>query len=157
MPARSARAWRILIPLAAVLLVAAGCSHPSNAPTTYNARTEANYINGCLSVADESLDRTAVVEDQGTKETEDDIVVLPDDPPAGTDTCQCEYDAMSAQVGENNAGEPEYALPFAQFEQLDADLEANLPESASDTSNTTSTTILSQKATDLIASCSSPA
>lgn len=147
----------MLVPLFAVVIVAAGCSHPSNAPTTYNARTEANYINGCLSVSDESLDRTAVVEDQGTKDDADDVVTFPNGVPEGTETCQCEYDAMSAPTGEENqAGEPEFALPFAQFEQLDADLESNLPESPDDTSDTSSTTILSQRATDLILSCSGP-
>lgn len=157
---------RLLVPVALLVLVGAGCTLPSNTPDTYDARTEANYINGCLAVNDpddENLYRAATVEDRNTTESDDDVVVVSDDVPEGElAVCQCQYDAMSEVTGETNSGEPEYALPFDQFEDINDDLSSNLPESADDTdedggdegdNSDTTTTTLSPRVAELVDSC----
>jgi hypothetical protein len=150
----------VVVLLALVALLTA-CSNPSNNPDTYDAQTEANYLNGCLAVADIDLERAVTVDDNDTSDEADDSVVIPDDVPEDAlAVCQCQYGAMTEVVGETQDGDPEYALPFDQFERLNDDLENNLPESpddsAADEGEDTTTTILSETATDLIASCNQP-
>lgn len=161
-PVRRARRWQLVVLVLALVALLTACSNPSNDPDTYNAQTEVNYLNGCLAVADIDLDHAVTVDDKDTSDEADDTVVIPDDVPEDAlAVCQCQYGAMTEVVGETQDGEPEYALPFEQFEQLNDDLESNLPESPDDTvagdgDDTTTTTILSQKATELIASCNQP-